>query len=82
MQSVEQLEKQAAELEEKRKNLAKKIAVAKRQAKQKAEAEARAKEQADALAFMAYCKAHTLTFNDGQTVSIYEYVVRMMERPE
>ena len=74
MQSVEQLEKQAAELEEKRKNLAKKIAVAKRQAKQKAEA--------DALAFMAYCKAHTLTFNDGQTVSIYEYVVRMMERPE
>ena len=82
MQSVEQLEKQAAELEEKRKNLAKKLATAKRLAKQKAEAEARAKEQADALAFTAYCRAHTFSFNDGQTMSIYDYVVRMMERPE
>lgn len=82
MQTVEQLEKQAAELDEKRKNLAKKLAAARRQEKQKAEAEARAKEQADAMAFMAYCKAHTFTLSDGQTMSIYEYVEHMMERTE
>lgn len=77
MTKIEQLEKQKAELEAKRKEIKKAISAERRKERAKAEAEARAMEQTEALEFFRFCKGKTVSA-DGNEITLYDYVKRLM----
>lgn len=77
MNRIEQLEKQKAELEAKRKEIKKAISAEQRKERAKAEAEARAMEQTEALEFLRFCKSKTVSDN-GQEITLYDYVRGLM----
>lgn len=77
MTEIEQLEKQKAELEAKRKEIKKAISAERRKERAKAEAEARAMEQAEALEFLRFCKSKTVSDN-GREITLYDYVRGLM----
>lgn len=77
MSRIEQLEKQKAELEAKRKEIKKAISAERRKERAKAEAEARATEQAEALEFFRFCKSKTVSDN-GNEITLYDYVKNLM----
>lgn len=83
MTKLEQLEKQRAELDKRRKEVGKRLAVEKRKETGRVKKEAREKEQAEAVEFFHFCRATIITVGDKR-MSIYDYAAGLMKkyRPE
>lgn len=80
--TVEELEAKRSALAAEQKQLTKELRRAKAYEKAEAERKARAEEQAKALEFYRYVKSKSITYNDGRSETVYEYIKKITHNPD